>query len=135
MLLIASKIEPSTYENPTMLDPYKCLITEATGYAQDLKRSFGDIGENESVTLQDSAQEFLIAFLTLTHLNGDRIDPTTAEITIASKPPNCDRPGTSTTCYYIQPRSGSQFQPVWFADCRAGIRTTRVKGTAELTTD
>jgi len=115
----------------TMLDPYKCLITEATGYAQDLKRSFGDVGENESVTLQDSAQEFLITFLTLTHLNGDRIDLETAEITIASKPSNCDRPGTSQTCYYIQPRSGSQFQPVWFSDCRAGIRTTRVKGTAE----
>ena len=116
----------------TDLNPRTCTIQSAIDYAQNLKRSFGDIGENESVTLQDSAQEFLIAFLALTHLNGDRIDPMTAEITIATKPTNCDRPGTSTTCYYIRPRSGSQFQPVWFADCRAGIRTTRVKGTAEL---
>ena len=119
----------------TDLNPRNCTIQSAIDYAQTLKRSFGDIGENESVTLQDSAQEFLIAFLTLTHLNGDRIDLETAEITIAPKPPNCDRPGTSQTCYYIQPRSGSQFQPVWFADCRDGIRTTRVKGTAKLTTD
>ena len=119
-------------EETTMLDPSKCLVKEAIDYAQDLKRSFGEISEDESVTLQDSAQEFLIAFLTLTHLKGDRIDPMTAEITIAHKPPNCDRQGTSQTCYYIQPRSGSQFQPVWFADCRAGIRTTRVKGTAGL---
>jgi len=115
----------------TMLAPYTCTMVQAIDYAQTLKRSFGDIGENESVTLEASAQEFLIAFLTLTHLNGDRIELETAEITIAPKPPNCDRPGTSQTCYYIRPHGGSQFQPVWFADCRDGIRTTRVKGTAE----
>ena len=67
-------------EETTMLDPSKCLVKEAIDYAQDLKRSFGEISEDESVTLQDSAQEFLIAFLTLTHLNGDRIDPMAAEL-------------------------------------------------------
>jgi len=115
-----------------MLDPYTCTMVQATNYAQNLKRLFGDIDEYESVMIHGVDREFLIIILRLCHLNGDRIDLETADITIAHKQPNCDRPGTSTTCYYIQPRSGSQFQPVWFADCRAGIRTTRVKGTAEL---
>ena len=115
-----------------MLDPNTCTIKDAIEYAQELKRSFGDIEENQSVTLQSSEQEFLIAFLILAHLNGDRIDRTTSEITIAPKPANCDRPGTSQTCYYIRANGSSQFQPVWFADCRAAIRATRLKGTAEL---
>jgi len=116
-------------EGKIMLEPKTCTIKEACDYAQELKRSFTDIQEGETITLQASAQEFLIAFLTLTHLNGDRIEELTAEIKIAPKPANCDRPGTSQTCYYIKPRDGSQFQPVWFADCRASVRVTRIKGT------
>ena len=112
-----------------MLDPKSCNIKEACDYAQDLKRSFTEIQEGETITLQASAQEFLIAFLSLAHLNGERIDSKTAEITIAPKPANCERPGTSQTCYYISPNNTSQFHPVWFADCRATIRATRLKGT------
>ena len=115
-----------------MLDPDICTIKEASDFAQNLKRSFGTIEENQSVTLQDSEQEFLIAFLTLTHLNGDRIKPMTAEITIAPKPANCERVGTSQTCYYVRANDKSQFQPVWFSDCRAAIRSTRLKGSSEL---
>ena len=114
-----------------MLDPKTCTIAAATEYAQNLKRSFGAIEENQSVTLQDSEQEFLIAFLCLCHLNGDRIDAKTAEITIAPKPANCERVGTSQTCYYVRANDASQFQPVWFADCRAAIRVSRLKGTTE----
>ena len=123
-------------EEPTttveVLNPHTCTLKEANDYAQELKRSYGDLGDHELVMLYGLERDFLIAILKLCHLNGDRIDSMAAGITIASKPPNCDRVGTSQTCYYIQPHGGSQFQPVWFADCRAGIRTTRVKGTAEL---
>jgi hypothetical protein len=114
-----------------MLDPYKCTIVEATEFAQNLKRSFGDVGENDFVTLQHSEQQFLILFLGLAHPSGERIDWQTAEITIAAKPANCDRPGTSQTCYYIRPKLHAQFQPVWFADCRKMIRSQRLRESAE----
>ena len=119
------------YKEPTMLDPGTCTMKSAIDYAQELKQSFGEISEDQSVTLQDSAEEFLIAFLTLSHLNGNRISPMTAEITIAPKPANCERVGTSQTCYYVRANDKSQFQPVWFADCRAAIRVSRLKGTTE----
>lgn len=115
----------------TMLDPYKCTIKEARDYAQSLKRSYGDIGEYELVMLHGFERDLLIAILNLCHPNGDRINIKTAEVTIAPKQPNCDRPGTSSTCYYIKPYDGSQFHPVWFADCRAVIRASRLKSTTE----
>ena len=111
-----------------MIDPGTCTMKAAIDYAQELKRSFGGISEDQSVTLQDSAEEFLIAFLRLCHLNGDRIDPMTAAVTIAAKPADCERVGTSQTCYYIRANGSAQFQPVWMADCRAAIRATRLKG-------
>jgi hypothetical protein len=113
-----------------VLDPYKCTIVEATEFAQNLKRSIGDVGENDCVTLQESEQEFLILFLKLTHPSGERIDCQTAEITIAAKPANCDRPGTSRTCYYIRPKLNAQFQSVWLADCRKMIRSQRLREAA-----
>ena len=118
----------------TTLNPITCTLKEAIDYAQTFKRSVGDIGENDLAMLQGLGKAFLIAILKLCHPRGDRIDPTAAEITIATKPPNCDRVGTSTTCYYIQPYADSQFHPVWFADCRAGIRSERLKGAVELVT-
>lgn len=114
-----------------MLDPGTCTMKSAIDYAQELKQLFGEISEDQSVTLQDSAEEFLIAFLRLCHLNGDRIDPMTAEVTIGPKPANCERPGTSQTCYYVRANGSAQFQPVWLSDCRATIRATRLKGTEE----
>lgn len=110
-----------------MLDPQTITIAAATDYAQELKRSFGDVGENQFVTLQHSEQEFLLGFLRLAHPRGDRIDLTTASITIVAKPENCDRTGTSQTCYYIQPSEGGKFHPVWFADCRKMIRSQRLR--------
>lgn len=129
------KTDSGIINDSTTLDARTCTLKEATDYAQTLKRSIVDIGENDLAMLQGSGKEFLIAVLKLCHPSGDRIDPMTAEITIAHKPPECDRPGTSQTCYYIQPHAGSQFQPVWFADCRAGIRAERLKAAAELVTD
>ena len=120
------------YDDSTNLNARTCTLKEATDYAQTFKQSVGIVGEYDLVMLQGSGKAFLIAILKLCHPSGDRIDPMAAEITIAHKPPNCDRPGTSQTCYYIQPYTGSQFQPVWFADCRAGIRVDRLKGAAEL---
>jgi hypothetical protein len=106
-----------------MLDPYKCTMKEACDYAQDLKRSFGEIRAGDSVTLQHSEQQFLILFLMLSHPSGGRIDWESAKITIARKPVNCDRFGTAQTCCYIQPTAQSQFHPVWFADCRKMLRS------------
>ena len=122
-------------DDSTTLDARTCTLKQAIDYAHDLKRSqFGDIGENDLGMLQGAGKSFLIAILKLCHPSGDRIDLMAAEITIATKPPNCDRVGTSTTCYYIQPHADSQFHPVWFSDCRAGIRAERLKGAAELVT-
>ena len=120
------------YDDSTNLDANNCTLKQAIDYAQTFKQSVGIVGEYDLVMLQGSGKAFLIAILKLCHPSGDRIDLMTAEITIATKPPECDRVGTSTTCYYIQPCVGSQFQPAWFADCRAGIRTERLKGAAEL---
>lgn len=110
-----------------MLDPHKITIKDATEYAQELKRSFGDVSEDQFVILQYSEQQFLIGFLRIAHPNGDRIDLATAEITIAAKPENCDRAGTPQTCYYIQCRANAKFQPVRFADCRKMIRSQRLR--------
>ena len=118
----------------TALDSRTCTLKQAIDYAQTFKQSVGFVGEYELAMLQGSGKAFLVAILKLCHPSGDRIDLMAAEITIATKPPGCDRPGTSTTCYYIQPHAGSQFHPVWFADCRAGIRVERLRGAAELVT-
>lgn len=114
-----------------MLDPKTCTISDALTYAQDLKREFD--ADQSPIVLQASQQQFLIEFLQLTHPNGYRIDLETAGITIARKPPNCVRLGTSQTCYYIKPDDQTpQFYPVWFADCRRAIRSERLKESPEL---
>lgn len=114
-----------------MLDTKSCTIAAANDYAQELKRSFDAI--QEPIVLQMSQQEFLIEFLKLTHPNGGKIDLNTAEITIARKPPNCVRLGTSQTCYYIRPSDQARpFYPVWLADCRRSIRSERLKESPEL---
>ena len=109
-----------------MLDPKTCTIAAANDYAQTIKRSFNS--DQEPIVLQSPEQQFLIEFLKLTHPNGERIDLETAEITIARKPSNCIRLGTSQTCYYIRPNDKArQFHAVWFADCRKAFRSQRLQ--------
>lgn len=110
-----------------MLDPTKCPIKEMLEFAQSLKNEMGDVDDDSCVYIEGSTQRLLIEFLCLAHPNGHKIDPSTAEITIARKPANCNRPGTSQTCYYISARSGAIYQPAWFADCRKMVRSQRLR--------
>jgi hypothetical protein len=110
-----------------MLDPKTCTIKDMTEFAQKLKNDMGDVDGDSCVYIHEATQQMMIEFLSIAHPNGQRIDPSTAEITIARKPENCDRAGTSQTCYYIKSEAGSVYRPVWFADCRAGHRSQRLK--------
>lgn len=110
-----------------MLDPKTCTIAAAVDYAQKIKQSFGDIPKNQFAIVGQSDHQFLLEFLKLAHRSGDRIDLLTAALIVAPKPPNCDRVGTSQTCYYVRPKDGDLFHPVWFADCRKMIRSMRIR--------
>lgn len=109
-----------------MMDPKTITIKAAVEFAQVVKDELGVIEDHHTVHIEESAQDFLIQFLALSHPSGDRIDLSTADLTIAAKPETCDRPGTSQTCYYIQCRAGAKYWPVWFADCRKAIRSQRL---------
>jgi hypothetical protein len=110
-----------------MLNPKTCTIKQMTEFAQNLKDEMGDVDDDSCVYIHEPTQAALIEFLSLAHPNGHRIDPSTAMITIARKPENCDRPGASQTCYYIKADSGAVYRPVWFSDCRAGHRSQRLQ--------
>lgn len=109
------------------MDPKTITIKTAVEFAADLKNELGAIEDHHMVYIEQDAKDFLIEFLALSHPSGNRINVGEADLTIAAKPANCDRAGTSQACYYIQCRADARFQPVWFADCRKALRSQRLR--------